>query len=862
MVDEFQDTNRLQLDVLEALERDNLFAVGDESQSIYGFRHADVEHLPRPPRGAGAASACAASRSTSAREPEILDVVNAAFAPAARRRASRRSCAGRGPDELRLFAPDPPEEPRVELLAASTAGWEEREAELGLAALAAQPWRRAEARAVAARLRAEVDAGRAAARRSSCSCARPARCGSTSRRWRSRAWRPTWSAAAATGRRSRSATALAYLGAARQPARRGGALRRARLAVLRRGHRRARAARRGRAARERRAAPGRRCAGPPPSRRGRGSPTLPAERGGRGCAPSPASPPASGCAPSGCRSRCCSSARSPRTGYDLAILARAGGDRRLANLRKLMRLAREYERAEGRDLRGFLAYAAAQDLAEAREGEAALESEGLDAVRLMTIHRAKGLEFPVVCVADLGRAGRRWAAAAAADRRRTAAPACRLATLAGGEPVPALGYDAIAAELAAAEAAEERRLLYVAATRAEERLILSGGDRHGEVAGAAPGRPAAGLARARAARRPARAVAAPARPARSSRCGDGGVAVRLVTPATLPPEARRAGAARRAAAAPGTALPGRAEGRPAGRRPQPAQRRLSYSSLQDYARCALPLLPRRACSACRASRRRRRRATTPAPSRRGRPRRSRRGCAARSSTRCSSGSTSRGPRRPTAEAGARARRRARARARAPTRSRTSGAQVAAFAASPLCARLAAARGVRREAGFAFALEPDGGGPLVTGFVDVLAREADGTALIVDYKTDRLGGRGPGRAGRARLHAPSAWSTRSPRCRTARRASRSPTACSSARASRSPRRSTQADAPALADALLGSPAACSPSTGRSPPRPHRELCGDCPGRAHAVLLARGDDAPARRRSAYASAGTLAGSGGPS
>ena len=42
MVDEFQDTNRLQLDVLEALERDTLFAVGDESQSIYGFRHADV----------------------------------------------------------------------------------------------------------------------------------------------------------------------------------------------------------------------------------------------------------------------------------------------------------------------------------------------------------------------------------------------------------------------------------------------------------------------------------------------------------------------------------------------------------------------------------------------------------------------------------------------------------------------------------------------------------------------------------------------------------------------------------------------------------------------------------------------------
>ena len=43
MVDEFQDTNRLQLDLLERLERGNLFAVGDEFQSIYRFRHADVD---------------------------------------------------------------------------------------------------------------------------------------------------------------------------------------------------------------------------------------------------------------------------------------------------------------------------------------------------------------------------------------------------------------------------------------------------------------------------------------------------------------------------------------------------------------------------------------------------------------------------------------------------------------------------------------------------------------------------------------------------------------------------------------------------------------------------------------------------
>ena len=103
-----------------------------------------------------------------------------------------------------------------------------------------------------------------------------------------------------------------------------------------------------------------------------------------------------------------------------------------------MRLAREYERAEGPDLRGFIAFAATQDLIEAREGEAALESDGLDAVRLMTIHRAKGLEFPVVCVADLGRAaggarerlliGRDGSGRppAGADRRRRAGPGARL----------------------------------------------------------------------------------------------------------------------------------------------------------------------------------------------------------------------------------------------------------------------------------------------------------------------------------------------------------------------------------------------------------------------------------------------------
>ncbi len=89
--------------------------------------------------------------------------------------------------------------------------------------------------------------------------------------------------------------------------------------------------------------------------------------------------------------------------YDLALLARRGGRRRMANVRKLMRLAAEYEEHEGRNLRGFLAFAEERTLRDEREGMAAVQVEGHDGVRVMTVHAAKGLEFPVVAVADLGR---------------------------------------------------------------------------------------------------------------------------------------------------------------------------------------------------------------------------------------------------------------------------------------------------------------------------------------------------------------------------------------------------------------------------------------------------------------------------
>jgi ATP-dependent helicase/nuclease subunit A len=159
------------------------------------------------------------------------------------------------------------------------------------------------------------------------------------------------------------------------------------------------------------------------------------------------------------------------SGYDRAILQLPEGARRMANVRKLMRLAREYEAESGRDLRGFIDFVDEQELLQAREGEAPIEGEGLDAVRLMTVHAAKGLEFPVVCVADLGRAARneQGPLQVSSDGR----VGLQLESLGGGK-VSAPEWERIKAERDAADEQEEKRIFYVAMTRAEEHLVVSG----------------------------------------------------------------------------------------------------------------------------------------------------------------------------------------------------------------------------------------------------------------------------------------------------------------------------------------------------------------------------------------------------
>jgi ATP-dependent helicase/nuclease subunit A len=168
--------------------------------------------------------------------------------------------------------------------------------------------------------------------------------------------------------------------------------------------------------------------------------------------------------------------------YDLALLAQPNGRRRMANVRKLMRLAREYEDQDGRDLRGFLDFAQERTRRDEREGMAAVQVEGHDGVRVMTVHAAKGLEFPVVAVADLGRglgAGSRAPDIAIGRLEREVGDpsearfGMRL-PIAAAESLRLWELVDLCEEDTAAEVQEACRLVYVAATRAQERLILSG----------------------------------------------------------------------------------------------------------------------------------------------------------------------------------------------------------------------------------------------------------------------------------------------------------------------------------------------------------------------------------------------------
>jgi len=115
----------------------------------------------------------------------------------------------------------------------------------------------------------------------------------------------------------------------------------------------------------------------------------------------------------------------------------------------------------------FLAYVQTLRDVAAREGEAPVEAG--EAVQLMTVHKAKGLEFPLVIIADAGRRGGGRPGALLLDEQL--GPAIKLSNEEDGR---SLIYQLAAQRDQEQDDAEARRLLYVAATRAKQKLLISG----------------------------------------------------------------------------------------------------------------------------------------------------------------------------------------------------------------------------------------------------------------------------------------------------------------------------------------------------------------------------------------------------
>jgi ATP-dependent helicase/nuclease subunit A len=730
MVDELQDTNAVQLALIESIAHDNLFTVGDAQQSIYAFRHADVELFERRGERLARLGARATLQTNFRSRREILDVINVVFAAATpvvgtEGRAEdreERCLAGERFTPLRAGRSDPPaEDTRVELVIADKgAEWE--------ADGPASPWRLAEARALAARVAELVRQG--AAPRDVVVLTRA----TTDLRTYERALEERGVPTYVIGGRGywthpQVLDLVSYLRALANPRDEEalytvlasplvGASVDA-LVIL------ASAAR----GRERdpwwvlREPQGllEDLGGDDRQRLTEFSTWFAQER-----------------ERASCRSVEQLIDRAlERTGYDLAVLAMPGGRRRLANVRKLMRLGREHERASGSDLRGFLELVRgrAQERAfgGAHESEAPVEGEALDAVRLMTIHRAKGLEFEIVCVADLGR-GPRWQA----DLLRVGRDGrfgLRLAQPGSGKRESALDYKALGEQRLQAQAREERRLFYVAMTRARERLILTGAAKLDRVADANAGAPIAWIA-------PALVPDLEAR--LHERCGvaDTGVRFTIVRPDDVddscdgvdrpceraapppPPEAPLT-----PPQAPPAAPPAHRPAPPA-HRPAPVST-LSYSSLGEYRRCGYRFYVERVL---------------------GLPRTEARAVPSRGAGALAAGlaATERGvlvhallerldfrrPARPTVALVVSACEQVGIAPVTEAQAQELAGLVECFAASDVCARLAHATQARREQRFGFLLRD--GGVLITGALDVLARET-GRMLVVDYKTDRVDG---------------------------------------------------------------------------------------------------------------------------
>ncbi len=161
-----------------------------------------------------------------------------------------------------------------------------------------------------------------------------------------------------------------------------------------------------------------------------------------------------------------------RSLFDVRLLSMRGGRRKYSNIRKFYEVAQDFQSSNLFGLTDFIAYVQELERLAEKESEAAIESESGNVVRIMTIHKAKGLQAPVVFVADTSRKlGGKSGFFVFDSEYGLAAQAANPWTSESEIP---LCHREIGERLKEKGISEEKRILYVAMTRAEERLILTG----------------------------------------------------------------------------------------------------------------------------------------------------------------------------------------------------------------------------------------------------------------------------------------------------------------------------------------------------------------------------------------------------
>lgn len=162
------------------------------------------------------------------------------------------------------------------------------------------------------------------------------------------------------------------------------------------------------------------------------------------------------------------------TGYGNCAAAMPGGAQRAANLQMLVEKAMEFEKTSYRGLFNFCRYMEQLQKYQVDFGEVNTVSENEDAVRIMSIHKSKGLEFPIVFVAGMGKRFNMSDANAGLVIHPDLGIGMFAVSLQLRMKTPTLLRSVIQKQIRLESLGEELRVLYVALTRAKEKLILTG----------------------------------------------------------------------------------------------------------------------------------------------------------------------------------------------------------------------------------------------------------------------------------------------------------------------------------------------------------------------------------------------------